>query len=134
MMSSAGEKRADRWTTMVGKEHPSGLRRGQAGLRLGQVGGRWNAIAYTVIQIVCSVSKRQNCSRRISGAGLPLAELCTVADRLYTDIALGAAGLPTVLVLSGESRLEDVPAAPYPPTHGLAHLGALAEALRLAPT
>ena len=65
--------------------------------------------------------------------GLPLAELCMVGDRLYTDIALGAAGLPTVLVLSGESRLEDVPAAAHQPTHVFAHLGALEEALRLAP-
>ncbi len=38
-----------------------------------------------------------------------------VGDRLDTDIVLGAAGLRTVLVLSGEVRTEDLPAAPHLP-------------------
>lgn len=63
--------------------------------------------------------------------GLPLASLCMVGDRLYTDIALGgAAGIPSVLVLSGESRADEVPAAAHPPTHVFDHLGALAAHLR----
>jgi 4-nitrophenyl phosphatase len=61
--------------------------------------------------------------------GLPLSDLCMVGDRLYTDIALGAVGLATVLVLSGESKLEDIPAAAHQPTYVFPHLGALAEAL-----
>ena len=62
--------------------------------------------------------------------GQPLAALCMVGDRLYTDIALGAAaGIPTVLVLSGETRAEEVAGAEHPPTHVFAHLGALAEFL-----
>jgi 4-nitrophenyl phosphatase len=65
--------------------------------------------------------------------GLPLGDLCMVGDRLYTDIAMGAAGLATVLVLSGETKLEDIPAAEHQPTFVFAHLGALEEALRLAP-
>jgi 4-nitrophenyl phosphatase/NagD protein len=64
--------------------------------------------------------------------GLPLESLCMVGDRLYTDIALGAAGLPTVLVLSGETRPEDIPAAAHQPTYVFANLGALAEALKSA--
>jgi 4-nitrophenyl phosphatase len=62
--------------------------------------------------------------------GLPLADLCMVGDRLYTDIALGAAGLPTVLVLSGESKREDVPSAAHQPTYVFEHLGELEAALR----
>lgn len=64
-------------------------------------------------------------------AGVPLAALCMVGDRLYTDIALGAAaGIPTVLVLSGETRAEAVSAAAHPPTLVMPHLGALAEYLQ----
>ena len=59
--------------------------------------------------------------------GLPLESLAMVGDRLYTDIALGqAAGIPAVLVLSGETRLEDLPDSPYQPDDIFAHLGALA--------
>lgn len=35
--------------------------------------------------------------------GVPLERLCMVGDRLYTDIALGACGCGTVLVLCGET-------------------------------
>ncbi len=63
--------------------------------------------------------------------GLPLEALCMVGDRLYTDIALGAsAGVPTVLVLSGETRAEEVAGAQHPPTLVVEHLGALAEFLK----
>lgn len=63
--------------------------------------------------------------------GLPLSALCMVGDRLYTDIALGAtAGIPAVLVLSGESRAVDVAASPHAPTLVVAHLGELAARLR----
>ena len=41
-------------------------------------------------------------------AGLPMEALCMVGDRLYTDIALGACGVRTALVLSGETRREEV--------------------------
>ncbi len=40
--------------------------------------------------------------------GVPLASLCMVGDRLYTDIALGACGCGTVLVLCGETREADL--------------------------
>jgi len=48
--------------------------------------------------------------------GLDPDELVMVGDRLYTDIALGqTAGVRTVLVLSGETRREDLENAKYKP-------------------
>jgi ribonucleotide monophosphatase NagD (HAD superfamily) len=53
-----------------------------------------------------------------------------IGDRLYTDIALGAtAGIPTVLVLSGETRQEDLSASPFQPGYVFPHLGAVADYL-----
>jgi 4-nitrophenyl phosphatase len=61
---------------------------------------------------------------------LPVESLVMVGDRLYTDIALGqSAGVTTVLVLSGETRLEDVPASPFQPDFIFEDLGALSRAL-----
>jgi 4-nitrophenyl phosphatase len=63
--------------------------------------------------------------------GLPLERLCMVGDRLYTDIALGAAaGMAAVLVLSGETKAEEVAGAPHAPTAVFENVGALAEYLR----
>lgn len=45
----------------------------------------------------------------------PVEQICMVGDRLYTDIALGAAGIKTVLVLSGETQPQDIPGAPRQP-------------------
>ena len=62
--------------------------------------------------------------------GVPVSSMCMIGDRLYTDIALGAtAGIPTVLVLSGETRQDDVPASPYQPSYIFEHLGAVADYL-----
>ena len=49
----------------------------------------------------------------IKRLGLPANQICMVGDRLYTDVALGQAGLRTVLVLSGETKAEDLPDSPY---------------------
>ena len=50
--------------------------------------------------------------------GIPLSGMCMIGDRLYTDIALGAtAGIPTILVLSGETRAHEVAASPYQPAY-----------------
>jgi 4-nitrophenyl phosphatase len=58
---------------------------------------------------------------------LPIQSLTMVGDRLYTDIALGGTtGVTTVLVLSGETRLEDLQGSPYQPDYIFASLGALA--------
>jgi 4-nitrophenyl phosphatase/NagD protein len=59
---------------------------------------------------------------------LPIDQLCMVGDRLYTDIALGKTGCATVLVLSGETRREDLQASPFQPdiiVENLAHLMAM---------
>ncbi|MBE7556101.1 MAG: HAD-IIA family hydrolase [Anaerolineales bacterium] len=60
----------------------------------------------------------------------PVDKICMVGDRLYTDIALGATGVTTVLVLSGEAQPEDIPSAPYPPDLVVQDLGELAVALQ----
>ncbi len=63
-------------------------------------------------------------------ASVPVSALCMIGDRLYTDIALGAtAGIPTVLVLSGETRPEDLADSPHRPDYLFPHLGALADYL-----
>ncbi len=61
--------------------------------------------------------------------GLPPEKLCMVGDRLYTDIALGQAGLTTVLVLSGETKASDVPASPFQPDFIVPNLAGLVELL-----
>jgi ribonucleotide monophosphatase NagD (HAD superfamily) len=61
---------------------------------------------------------------------MPVDKICMVGDRLYTDIALGAAGVTTVLVLSGEAQPEDIPGAPYPPDFVMQNLAELAAALQ----
>lgn len=49
-----------------------------------------------------------------------------IGDRLYTDIACGVnAGIDTVLVLSGESRREDILQSPEKPTYVYPHIRAL---------
>ena len=64
-------------------------------------------------------------------AGVLLSDLCMIGDRLYTDIALGAsAGIPSVLVLSDETRVEDLPGSPHHPDFIFPHLGALSDYLR----
>ncbi|MEI7988403.1 MAG: HAD-IIA family hydrolase [Chloroflexota bacterium] len=60
----------------------------------------------------------------------PFSDLAIIGDRLYTDIALGqACGIPSVLVLSGETRRADLASSPYQPTWVFNHLGELAEIL-----
>ena len=52
-------------------------------------------------------------------------EIVMVGDRLYTDAALGEAGLTTVLVLSGETRREDLAAASHQPDLVVRDIGKL---------
>jgi HAD superfamily hydrolase (TIGR01450 family) len=62
--------------------------------------------------------------------GVSVSEMCMIGDRLYTDIALGAsAGMPTILVLSGETRQEDLTSSPYQPSYVFPHLGAVTDHL-----
>ena len=60
-------------------------------------------------------------------------QVAMVGDRLYTDIVMGHnAGVTSVLVLSGEAKESDIPAAPVKPDHVAGGLGALYEALKKA--
>lgn len=53
-----------------------------------------------------------------------------VGDRLYTDIAMGAAaGIRSILVLSGETQLEDVEGSDVQPDFILENLGEIADEL-----
>ena len=50
--------------------------------------------------------------------GIPVSAMCMIGDRLYTDIALGAtAGIPTILVLSGETQEHEITDSPFQPTY-----------------
>jgi 4-nitrophenyl phosphatase len=63
--------------------------------------------------------------------GLRTENLAMVGDRLYTDIALGStAGIATLLVLSGETRREDLRQSSYQPTLVFEDLGGVADWLR----
>jgi ribonucleotide monophosphatase NagD (HAD superfamily) len=49
----------------------------------------------------------------------------------YTDIALGAAaGIPAILVLSGETKAEEVSASPHRPTYVFEDIRAVTQYLR----
>ena len=59
-------------------------------------------------------------------AGVSAQETLLVGDRIYTDIASGAnAGIDTLLVLSGETKEEDLPTADPQPTFVLPDVTAL---------
>lgn len=61
---------------------------------------------------------------------VPLSSLCMIGDRLYTDIAVGTTtGIPTILVLSGETKAEEVKHSPHQPDYIFPHLGAVADYL-----
>jgi 4-nitrophenyl phosphatase/NagD protein len=60
----------------------------------------------------------------------PIESLCMVGDRLYTDIALGKTGMITVLVLSGETKLDDLPGAVHQPDYVMQDLAELTQVLR----
>lgn len=62
--------------------------------------------------------------------GCEVEEICMVGDRLYTDIALGQCGCGTVLVLSGESTVEDLPNAVHQPDVICENLAGLCEKLK----
>jgi 4-nitrophenyl phosphatase len=57
--------------------------------------------------------------------GVPVERMAMVGDRLYTDIAMGKAGLTTILVFSGETRPADLPGSPFQPNFTAADLGDL---------
>jgi len=59
---------------------------------------------------------------------LPVDQLAMVGDRLYTDIALGqSSGIATVLVLSGETKIDDLKDSPFQPDYTFQNLASLAD-------
>lgn len=63
--------------------------------------------------------------------GYAIEEMAMVGDRLYTDIALGGtSGITTCLVLSGETKAEEVSDSPFQPTYTFEHLGKIADWLK----
>lgn len=60
---------------------------------------------------------------------LPVEALAMIGDRLYTDIAMGASGIHTVLVLSGETTVEQLEGSPIQPDLVVNDLSALVKAL-----
>ncbi len=60
----------------------------------------------------------------------PLEAICMVGDRLYTDIALGACGCMTALVLCGETGAADLAASAIRPTFVANDLADLCEQIR----
>jgi len=68
--------------------------------------------------------------KAVERTGIPISAMCMIGDRLYTDIALGeSAGIPTILVLSGETQADDVAMSPYQPSYIFQNLKAVADHL-----
>lgn len=77
------------------------------------------------------IGKPNACIARAAAAryGVPLERMCMVGDRLYTDIALGASGCGTVLVLCGETGPDDLARSDVHPDLVCADLAALTRAV-----
>jgi len=60
----------------------------------------------------------------VAKTGFPASALAMIGDRLYTDIAMGAAGITTILVLSGETKPDDLTGSPFQPDFIFANLQA----------
>lgn len=59
---------------------------------------------------------------------LQIDEMAMIGDRLYTDIALGqSSGITTVLVLSGETKSDDLKDSPFQPDYIFPNLGGVAD-------
>ena len=68
----------------------------------------------------------------IEKTALPVDAHCMIGDRLYTDIALGRWGMLTALVLSGETRAEDLDRSEFKPDILVADIAEMAVLLREA--
>jgi 4-nitrophenyl phosphatase len=59
---------------------------------------------------------------------LQVDQMAMIGDRLYTDIALGqSSGITTVLVLSGETKKEDLKDSPFQPDYTFDNLAGVAD-------
>ena len=61
--------------------------------------------------------------------GINRKDMCMIGDRLYTDIALGAFGIRTILVLSGEANRDDIRRAEVKPDIIMNDISEVVEAL-----
>ena len=61
----------------------------------------------------------------VEKTGFPIEQLGMIGDRLYTDIALGKAGLTTILVLSGETNAADLAQSKFTPDYVMQNLAEL---------
>lgn len=68
----------------------------------------------------------------VEKTGLPVESHCMVGDRLYTDIALGRWGITTALVLSGETKAEDLAGTAYIPDIIAADIAEMTQLLKKA--
>ena len=68
----------------------------------------------------------------VEKTGFPVEAHCMVGDRLYTDIALGQWGITTALVLSGETKAEDLPETAYIPDIIAADIAEMTQLLKRA--
>ena len=63
---------------------------------------------------------------------LQVSQLAMIGDRLYTDIALGqSSGITTVLVMSGETKIEDLKGSPFQPDYTFQNLARVADWLEI---
>lgn len=69
----------------------------------------------------------------VDKTGFGLDEIAMIGDRLYTDIALGRAGIMTILVLSGETKEEDLKSSEFQPDMVFRDLAGLVEHLKNKP-
>ena len=81
-------------------------------------------------EVICGKPNEQILIAAEHKTGFSRENLLMVGDRLTTDIAIGAHGIRTALVLSGEATLEDVPTAPHAPTYIFPSIKELGEALK----
>ena len=64
----------------------------------------------------------------VKKTGFPRNALAMIGDRLYTDIAMGALGITTVLVLSGETSKKEIPGSLFRPDYVFENLQEMLEA------
>ena len=62
--------------------------------------------------------------------GVPLDKITMIGDRLYTDIAMGKWGIQTALVLTGETKMEDLENSAIKPDYIFENIGEMATLLK----
>ena len=65
----------------------------------------------------------------VQKTGFPKTQIAMIGDRLYTDIALGQAGICTILVLTGETQRSDLADSKFQPDIVVENLGELGNKL-----